>query len=85
MMYTYGGHLYMLGGWTYDGCRNYHYRCRAIELLIYRAPTHSSFTHSRISESGSSWAGRAAYERNIHRHTAVVDEQQAALSWGCIT
>ena len=26
-MYSYGGHLYMLGGWTYDGCRNYHYRC----------------------------------------------------------
>ena len=58
-MYSYGGHLYMLGGWTADGCRNYHYR---------------------ISESGSSWEGRAAYERNIHRHTAVVDEQQVKFS-----
>ena len=25
-MYSYGGYLYMLGGWTYDGCRSDHYR-----------------------------------------------------------
>ena len=25
-MYSHGGYLYMLGGWTQDGCRADHYR-----------------------------------------------------------
>ena len=69
-MYSHGGYLYMLGGWTQDGCRADHYRwvvdCRMISELLF----------FRISASGSSWEGRAAFHVLIHRHTAVVDEQK---------
>ena len=34
--------------------------------------------YHRISEDGWGWEGRAAFHIIIHRHTAVVDEEQVS-------